>query len=231
MKEYRVKVSIRNNLILKAIEDTGCRSVAEFCRNNGLVVTAINSIICMRVPPLNKSGEFSQLAKDLMEVLGACPTDLWAPEQLTLSLGKSTAEREVDFASMRAVLGGNSGFPVIAEMPEESVQNNELKSLVNDVVSTLTKRESDVLKMRYEHDMTLEEIGKTLGVSRDRVRQVEQKALRKLREPKRSQKLKTCRESWTGETKKQTVYRVGYNHETKQPYEYEEEIVVEDWGK
>ena len=189
MNEYRVKVGIRNNLLLKAIEGTGCKSVAEFCRNNGLNVNYVNSIVCMRVAPLNKSGEFSQIAKELMEVLGACPTDLWTVEQLTIKLSKNSVERDIDFASMQAALGCNSGFPIITELPESAAQSSELKKIIKQSLDGLTMRERQVISMRHGQDMMLTEIADDIGVGKERVRQIEAKALRKLRDPNRFKSL------------------------------------------
>ena len=189
MNEYRVKVGIRNNLLLKAIEGTGCKSVAEFCRNNGLNVNYVNSIVCMRVAPLNKSGEFSKIAKELMEVLGACPTDLWTVEQLTIKLSKNSVERDIDFASMQAALGCNSGFPIITELPESAAQSSELKKIIKQSLDGLTMRERQVISMRHGQDMMLTEIADDIGVGKERVRQIEAKALRKLRDPNRFKSL------------------------------------------
>ena len=69
-----------------------------------------------------------------------------------------------------------------------------LKEQLEDVLNTLTPREKDVLRLRYGledgRERTLEEIGKSFGVTRERIRQIETKALRKLRHPARSKKLK-----------------------------------------
>ena len=66
------------------------------------------------------------------------------------------------------------------------------------VLSTLSAREEQVLRMRFgigeEKDHTLEEVGAALKVTRERIRQIEAKALRKLRHPKRCQKLKSFSE-------------------------------------
>ena len=63
-----------------------------------------------------------------------------------------------------------------------------------DVLSTLTPREEQVLKLRFGIEdgraRTLEEVGKEFNVTRERIRQIEAKALRKLRHPSRSKKLK-----------------------------------------
>lgn len=79
--------------------------------------------------------------------------------------------------------------------PADTVAVNDLKEHVREMLKTLTPREEKVIKMRYGIDVaagyTLEEIGKDFGVTRERVRQIEVKALRKLRHPSRSNKLKT----------------------------------------
>jgi RNA polymerase primary sigma factor len=69
-----------------------------------------------------------------------------------------------------------------------------LKEQMDDVLGTLSDRERQVLAMRFGLDdgrtRTLEEVGKAFGVTRERIRQIEAKALRKLRHPSRSKKLK-----------------------------------------
>lgn len=77
--------------------------------------------------------------------------------------------------------------------PAEAVVGNDLKERVRKVLKSLTPREEKVLKMRFGIDVasehTLEEVGKDFGVTRERVRQIEVKALRKLRHPSRSKDL------------------------------------------
>ena len=76
------------------------------------------------------------------------------------------------------------------KQPLTYVIEENLKEKIEEVLSTLTEREEKVLRMRFGigdgHDHTLEEVGRVLGVTRERVRQIEAKALRKLRHPKRS---------------------------------------------
>ena len=79
--------------------------------------------------------------------------------------------------------------------PSEAIVNLNLAEQTRKVLSTLTPREEKVLRMRFgigeESDHTLEEVGQDFNVTRERIRQIEAKALRKLRHPSRSGKLKT----------------------------------------
>ena len=80
------------------------------------------------------------------------------------------------------------------EAPAEAAQNENLEEAIKQVLDSLTPREAKVLRMRFgiemSSDHTLEEVGKQFDVTRERIRQIEAKALRKLRHPSRSKKLK-----------------------------------------
>ena len=81
------------------------------------------------------------------------------------------------------------------ESPIENTVNINLSETVRDVLAGLTPREAKVLRMRFGIDMntdhTLEEVGKQFDVTRERIRQIEAKALRKLRHPSRSEQLRS----------------------------------------
>ncbi len=81
------------------------------------------------------------------------------------------------------------------ESPIENTVNINLQETVRDVLAGLTPREAKVLRMRFGIDMntdhTLEEVGKQFDVTRERIRQIEAKALRKLRHPSRSEQLRS----------------------------------------
>ena len=80
-------------------------------------------------------------------------------------------------------------------VPSDSAVYASLRDVTKDVLDTLTPREAKVLRMRFGIEMntdhTLEEVGKQFDVTRERIRQIEAKALRKLRHPTRSDRLKS----------------------------------------
>lgn len=81
------------------------------------------------------------------------------------------------------------------ELPLDSATSESLRAVTNNILSGLTPREAKVLRMRFGIDMntdhTLEEVGKQFDVTRERIRQIEAKALRKLRHPSRSEILRS----------------------------------------
>ncbi len=82
--------------------------------------------------------------------------------------------------------------------PHEEVMNSNLTDHMNEILATLTPREEEVLRMRFglgeDSDYTLEEVGEHFQVTRERIRQIEAKALQKLRHPTRSKILKSFSE-------------------------------------
>jgi len=85
-------------------------------------------------------------------------------------------------------------LPTSNEIPDDEytpdLNKDELKKVMGKSIQDLSSREKQILHLRFAKDMTLDEIGKVLRVSRDRIRQIEQRALRKLRHPKRSNDLR-----------------------------------------
>ena len=102
--------------------------------------------------------------------------------------------------SLDTPVGEDSDTPLADFIPDEKTQLEDtvtlvlLKDQLEEALSTLSPREKEVLTLRFGlydgHDRTLEEVGKIFNVTRERIRQVEAKALKKLRHPARSKKLR-----------------------------------------
>ena len=144
-----------------------------------------------------------RIQRQLMQSLGREPT----AEEIATTMGEMTATRvrEIlkiaqDTTSLETPVGDEEDSMLgdfIADTsqptPIEAASRELLKENIEEVLSTLTDREAKVLKMRFglegKNPMTLEEVGKEFGVTRERIRQIEAKALRKLKHPSRRKKL------------------------------------------
>ncbi len=152
------------------------------------------------VETINK---LSRASRQLLQELGREPT----PEELANDLNMSV-ERVIEIQkisqdpiSLETPIGEEEDSHIGAFIPDTETQSPAdaaaytlLKEQFANVLSTLTPREARVLRLRFGLDngqmRTLEEVGKEFNVTRERIRQIEAKALRKLRHPSRSKKLK-----------------------------------------
>lgn len=176
-KDYRITVKVRNNRILKAIEDVGGNIGAKWCEANGLGYMRVNAFIQLKSGPLNANGDLFPDALRLCEVLGKLPEELWSNEQL-YPLERNFSEMEMDYSQVVAMLPAEQQ----SYLPDYShLEQEQAKKLIGRALSTLTDRERKLIQMRFEDDLHLENCAKYFDVTRERVRQIEAKALRKLR--------------------------------------------------
>ncbi len=152
------------------------------------------------VETINKTARVSRY---LTQKLGRDPT----PEEIAEEMG-TTPEKIIEIqrtaqdpVSLETPIGeeedshlGDFIEDTSASQPSEFAEQSMIKEQLMAVLATLTPREEKVIRMRYGLDdnraRTLEEVGQEFGVTRERIRQIEAKALRKLRHPKRKDKLK-----------------------------------------
>jgi RNA polymerase sigma factor (sigma-70 family) len=194
MNEYNVKVTVRNNLILQAIKDFGYTNLNNFAKSTGVSLTGLYSLVNLMEPPIGVKGEFIKTAKDLMEVLGACPSELWTDEQLTLRLDSNRTERVMSKEALQVTLQSNARSLIGLDYPEQEMVEEDMVRVVADKLDSLSPREAEILRFRFGFDggigHTLEEVGAKFKVSRERIRGIESHALRKLRHPSRSDDLR-----------------------------------------
>jgi RNA polymerase primary sigma factor len=144
-----------------------------------------------------------RVSRRLLQELGREPSDEEIGEEMGITPDKVREIVKVsqDPVSLETPIGeeedshlGDFVEDREAVSPSDAASLTMLHSEVEDVLDTLTPRERRVLQLRFGlidgHQRTLEEVGKRFGVTRERIRQIEAKALRKLRHPSRSKKLR-----------------------------------------
>lgn len=142
-------------------------------------------------------------SRQIMQVLGREPSDDEIAERLGWSVSRVKAVKNVarEPISLETPIGEEEDSLLGDFIEDKDVENPAaqtaftlLQELLHDVMKTLPPREQEVLKMRFGledgYSLTLEEVGLYFNVTRERIRQIEAKALRRLRHPKRSRRLK-----------------------------------------
>ena len=142
-------------------------------------------------------------SRHLLQRLGREPTPEELSKELEMPIEKITEIQKIaqDPVSLETPIGeeddshlGDFIQDEDSPSPQEAASYTLLREQLEEVMSTLTPREAKVLRLRFGLDdgkaRTLEEVGKEFDVTRERIRQIEAKALRKLRHPSRSKKLK-----------------------------------------
>ena len=144
----------------------------------------------------------SRISKQLMQELGRDATNAEIAERMGISENRVVEIQKIaqDPVSLESPVGEEDESKISDFVEDESIKSptdstaqDILKAQLLQVIETLTPREQKVIRLRYglddNHPRTLEEVGKEFNVTRERIRQIEAKALRKLRHPNRSKKL------------------------------------------
>lgn len=173
------------------------RSIADQARTIRIPVHMIETI-----------NKLVRMSKQLMSELGREPTHEELSARLAMPIDKVRKVMKIakDPISLETPIGdedeshlGDFIEDKNVVMPVDAAIQSNLKSATTKILSTLTGREEKVLRMRFgiglQSDHTLEEVGQQFSVTRERIRQIEAKALRKLKHPSRSRKLRSFLDS------------------------------------
>jgi len=169
------------------------RSIADQARTIRIPVHMIETI-----------NKLNRVSRQMMQDMGREPTpeelskELDMPEdkvRKVLKIAKEPISTETPIGDDEDSSLGDFIEDTVIESPLENATEDSLHFATDDVLGSLTAREAKVLRMRFgigmNTDHTLEEVGKQFDVTRERIRQIEAKALRKLRHPSRSSHLKS----------------------------------------
>lgn len=164
-KDFNVKITVRSGRLLDAIRE-GHPSVAAFCRATNIPKSNVGMLVCMRIKPIGKNGEWKDMARDIAAALGKYPEEIWPEHMREIQAIRSTAEMSANMSEVQALSDQNSV---------------EARRLLERWSSKINPRWARIIHQRA-NGMKLEEIGKAEGVSRERIRGIVfqgQRAMRK----------------------------------------------------
>ncbi len=171
------------------------------------IILAISQKASLIRLPLNRTADIQKIEKvnkKLENKLGREPTPAEIAEDIDLNDEEINHLRNItqDFISLDSFYGDSEDTTILSmivdsriDSPDRKVLDESLKTALDDILSTLTESEREILRMRYGlngyEPMSLQQIGDKFNLSKERIRQIEKKAIRRLRHPSRSQKLKS----------------------------------------
>lgn len=193
MSDYLAQVKIKNGRIWSLMKEHDIKSQAELARLAGLGPSEIGAIMNFKNSPMLKSGEWRSSVLKIADVFGVLPDEMFSPEQLMLEVETNHRDYLISHDEVMLLADQREAHLSLAEDEKDAEM---MRDLIEATLEMLTPREKAVIELRYgigsggEH--TLSEVGDLLDISSERVRQLEYKALRKLRNPKLSFNLLTA---------------------------------------
>lgn len=192
MKDYRIEIKVRNNAVLKRIEELGYENVPAFCRENNLHYQVVNEIIAFKAPFYRKKGQINGSIIRLANALQVLPDYIYPPERRGTPLQRNKYITEVNKADLMQVSTSlrTDALPV----DDRKMLDDFRPTLQRLMIEGLTPKEHRVLDMRFGltsgEEQTLEDVANTFNLSRERIRHIEAKAMRKMKHPARSRELR-----------------------------------------
>lgn len=199
MKEIEVTLTLRNNRLKQRREELGMTQ-REFAQAVGIQVSSYCALETMKKAPTKKrvlrdGALWRTTVQKIADFHGLSPEELFPPAVLAVVTPKIV--RRMDGMELAELMSGadRRGLP---DQMQHAIEA-DLSREVAKQLGTLTPKEEDVIRMRFGLNAdgsphTLDDIGAKYGVQQERIRQIEAKALRKLRHPSRSRRLKVFAE-------------------------------------
>jgi RNA polymerase sigma factor (sigma-70 family) len=168
---------MRNKLILNRMRELGIKSQTQLAILSGLKLRTVNDYVCLNTTPVsNIDGEWLDSAYTISSALHVEPEELWADEYLDMTLVRRPRKSiEVSMSEY-----DTSQLPS-RQGTQQMVQKLTVSKVLSKNLQKLTLREQDIIKSSFFDGEQLYEIGARMGVTSVRIRQIQQKALQRLK--------------------------------------------------
>ena len=173
MSDYRIRVSIRNNRLLKAMEAKGFKSAAQFERSYKFNHYFVTSLINGSTPPLDKNGEIKHFVKEILDILEISITDAFTEKQLQ-GFKKNTFTIEAKESQLMQLTSARKPL-------EMNLIESDVNKLIQNLLSTLPKNYEQVIRMYMFENKKKCEIALELNLSSSRIDQMVEKGIKKLK--------------------------------------------------
>ncbi|MHC4158881.1 MAG: sigma-70 family RNA polymerase sigma factor [Planctomycetota bacterium] len=177
--DYSVTVTVKNNYLLTAMREAGYETSAALSRATGVHQITISKFLNLKLTPYSSKGVRKGIAK-ISEHLKKLPEDLFPPKHIEDPL-KTNKQTITLYQDQIKSIAGSQDYPQMIEFKESA-------DSIKQTIAKLRQREQLVINKRFglngERECTLEEMAKELNVTRERIRQIEKRALLRLRNGK-----------------------------------------------
>jgi len=187
-KDYRLKVTIRNDRLLTAMENMGFESMAQFTQAHGLNYERTGHIFNGKLKPLNNKGELTSIAKEILSILNLETDEAFTERQLK-GFVKTSFEKRIEEKDLLKLAD-----PI--KNHEFLLMEKDVNKILSEMLSELPPRHEKVVRMINglggQSTRLFREVGLELKVSVERVRQIYLQALRRLSTTSNLEKLQNA---------------------------------------
>lgn len=180
--DYSIQVKVRNGPLLRAMRENGCWTVSALCIGMGTPgrQCEVGDYLNLKKVPINPRGEWRPLVIRMADFLKRLPEDLFPPQHIHQALKTNVAEIDASLDDVAGLLADHG-------TPETALIEAGNRDVLYEALESLGPRRRRIIELRFglggEEPLTLKQVGKVMGISGDRVRQMEVGALAKLRRP------------------------------------------------
>jgi len=177
MKDYRIEIKVKNNLLWNAMQSKGIKNVAQLSKELNLNPSLIGRYLNLKENVYDRYGNYKNSFERICNYFNMMPVELYPDERMNDPLLKNTGSVEVSGAELKQLSGVESD-------PLALIHQEQVQYAVHKLIDLVSKREAKVIRMKHgigDREHTFQEIGHELGVSKDRARQIHETAVRRMR--------------------------------------------------
>lgn len=191
--DYDVTIVVRNGRLRAAMRQAGYFTASALCSASGLSQTIVGGYLSLTRPPYSPNGKLRPSAERLCEFFGRSIDELFPQSALTRAMVVNSVTVGMSEGQVAALIDAHAGQALLAAptTPEQQAAQDEAAWSLKQALESLgSARLRKVISMRfgmepYDRSYTLDETAEAIGVTRERARQIELKAISRLRHPHR----------------------------------------------